>query len=243
MSEDAGACSNLKTKPRGSLGAGRGARGADRRPAGRLPSRDGPRRPIVVVRGPIHGVAACGVSAYPSEVTAQMVAKLSRAAAPRSNVLAREAGRRARGPSTPGVAVPCDDPLVRLAGGSGPETDSIVDGNRRWSVRVAASRCRGGRDAPRSRLAARGYRPRRHRRDGDRQHDRSERRCARRCWASRPELVLRAVAPASTTPGWHARSDAVSRRRRSRVNPVDPADALGIPGGRSAASRSPSSWA
>jgi nicotinate-nucleotide--dimethylbenzimidazole phosphoribosyltransferase len=80
-----------KTKPRGSLGelealavriasVRRTASIADLRPA------------LVLVAGD-HGVAAAGVSAYPQEVTAQMLANFAAGGAA-ANVLARQAGAR-----------------------------------------------------------------------------------------------------------------------------------------------------
>ena len=77
-----------KTKPRGSLGrleeVGMGI--VDIR--GRVPER---LRAVIVVAAGDHGVAAEGVSAYPQEVTAQMLANF-RAGGAAINVLARQAG-------------------------------------------------------------------------------------------------------------------------------------------------------
>jgi nicotinate-nucleotide--dimethylbenzimidazole phosphoribosyltransferase len=80
-----------KTKPRGSLGrleelacqiaAIRGSLGAE------------PPRKAVVVMGADHGVAEESVSAYPQEVTAQMLLNFARGGAA-INVLARQAGAR-----------------------------------------------------------------------------------------------------------------------------------------------------
>jgi len=107
---------DAKTKPRGSLGA-------LERVAVRIGALQGvavpavPEAAIVVVAAD-HGVAAEGVSAYPQEVTAQMVANF-RAGGAAINVLAREAGARlevvdagvgaptasiARGPAMPRAA-------------------------------------------------------------------------------------------------------------------------------------------
>jgi nicotinate-nucleotide--dimethylbenzimidazole phosphoribosyltransferase len=82
---------DLKTKPRGSLGglerlAVRIA-GIQRTSAPKLGT------PVVVVCAADHGVAAEGVSAYPSSVTAQMVANYAAGGAAVS-VLARRAGAR-----------------------------------------------------------------------------------------------------------------------------------------------------
>jgi nicotinate-nucleotide--dimethylbenzimidazole phosphoribosyltransferase len=100
---------DAKTKPRGSLGrleeiarcvgAIRGTASLAPLPAA-----------IVVVAGD-HGVAAEGVSAYPPEVTAQMVANFARGGAA-INVLAGRAGAELLVVDA-GVAAPIDDPAVR----------------------------------------------------------------------------------------------------------------------------------
>jgi nicotinate-nucleotide--dimethylbenzimidazole phosphoribosyltransferase len=82
---------DVKTKPRGSLGrlewlacrlaAARGAPAPQRAPH------------AVLVLAADHGIAAEGVSAYPSEVTGQMVANFARGGAA-LNVLARQVGAR-----------------------------------------------------------------------------------------------------------------------------------------------------
>jgi nicotinate-nucleotide--dimethylbenzimidazole phosphoribosyltransferase len=79
---------DAKTKPRGSLGRleALGTRIVEIR--GFVPAR---LRAVVVVAAADHGVAAEGVSAYPPEVTAQMVQNF-RAGGAAVNVLAREAG-------------------------------------------------------------------------------------------------------------------------------------------------------
>jgi nicotinate-nucleotide--dimethylbenzimidazole phosphoribosyltransferase len=64
-----------KTKPRGSLG--RVEQLAVRVAAARGTAAPGPLRPVVVVVAADHGVAADGVSAYPQEVTRQMVANFA----------------------------------------------------------------------------------------------------------------------------------------------------------------------
>src|SRR5579862_8730775 len=114
---------DLKTKPRGSLGrleeiAVRVARlqGVAAPPV--------PAAAIVVVAGD-HGVAAEGVSAYPQEVTAQMVANFVAGGAA-INVLAREAGARLVVVDA-GVAVPCEQPEVRSLR-FGPGTANIARG-------------------------------------------------------------------------------------------------------------------
>ena len=82
---------DAKTKPPGSLG--RLEELACRLAAirGRMP--DEPLRPAIVVAAADHGVAARGVSAYPIEVTAQMLANFAGGGAAIC-VLAREAGAR-----------------------------------------------------------------------------------------------------------------------------------------------------
>jgi nicotinate-nucleotide--dimethylbenzimidazole phosphoribosyltransferase len=81
---------DAKTKPRGSLGRLEelGCTLAGIR--GFVPER---LDAVIVVAAGDHGVAAEGVSAYPQEVTAQMVANFARGGAA-VNVLAREAGAR-----------------------------------------------------------------------------------------------------------------------------------------------------
>src|SRR5579862_2984952 len=114
---------DLKTKPRGSLG--RLEEIAVR--VARLQGVAAPPVPAaaVVVAAADHGVAAEGVSAYPAEVTAQMVANFAAGGAA-INVLAREAGARLVLVDA-GVAVACEQPEVRsLRFGAG--TASIAHG-------------------------------------------------------------------------------------------------------------------
>jgi nicotinate-nucleotide--dimethylbenzimidazole phosphoribosyltransferase len=79
---------DLKTKPRGSLGRLEelAARVAALRGSSAL-------EPAIVVAAADHGVAVEGVSAYPQEVTAQMLANFERGGAA-VNILARVAGAR-----------------------------------------------------------------------------------------------------------------------------------------------------
>jgi nicotinate-nucleotide--dimethylbenzimidazole phosphoribosyltransferase len=97
-----------KTKPRGSLGRLEelGCRLAGIR--GFVPER---LEAVVVVAAGDHGVAAEGVSAYPQEVTAQMVANFATGGAA-INVLARQAGARLVVVDA-GIAVPFEHELVR----------------------------------------------------------------------------------------------------------------------------------
>ena len=100
---------DLKTKPRGSLGRLEDLAAQVAALAG-LPSPQVPEAAIVVAAGD-HGVAAEGVSAYPAEVTAQMVANFAAGGAA-VNVLAREARARLVLVDA-GVAVPTPAPTVR----------------------------------------------------------------------------------------------------------------------------------
>jgi nicotinate-nucleotide--dimethylbenzimidazole phosphoribosyltransferase len=99
---------DAKTKPRGSLGRIEqlGCTLAGIR--GFVPQR---LECVVVVAAGDHGVAAEGVSAYPQEVTAQMVANFASGGAA-INVLAREAGARLLVVDA-GVAVPFEHESVR----------------------------------------------------------------------------------------------------------------------------------
>src|SRR5689334_8072724 len=83
----------MLTKPPGALGR---LEGLAERIAG-ITGQPRPRleRRLIVVAAADHGVAARGVSAYPSEVTAQMVANFLRGGAA-INVLAAHAGARVR---------------------------------------------------------------------------------------------------------------------------------------------------
>jgi len=82
---------DAKTKPRGSLGELEVL--AARVAAIRGTSSPGPLAAAVVVAAGDHGYAASGVSAYPQEVTAQMLANFAAGGAA-INVLARHAGAR-----------------------------------------------------------------------------------------------------------------------------------------------------
>jgi nicotinate-nucleotide--dimethylbenzimidazole phosphoribosyltransferase len=98
-----------KTKPRGSLG--RLEQIACRVAAIRGTAALAPLRAVIVVAAADHGVAAEGVSAYPPEVTAQMVANFARGGAA-INVLARRAGAGLLVVDA-GTAQPIDHPRVR----------------------------------------------------------------------------------------------------------------------------------
>jgi nicotinate-nucleotide--dimethylbenzimidazole phosphoribosyltransferase len=114
---------DAKTKPRGSLGA-------LEQLAVRVAALQGVAIPAVpeaaiVVAAADHGVAAEGVSAYPQEVTAQMVANFAAGGAA-INVLARAAGARLLVVDA-GVATPCTQPGVRPLR-FGPATANIARG-------------------------------------------------------------------------------------------------------------------
>jgi nicotinate-nucleotide--dimethylbenzimidazole phosphoribosyltransferase len=119
VSDDARRAYDSKTKPRGSLGRleDLGCRIAEIR--GFVPhSLDA----AIVVAAGDHGG---GVSAYPQEVTAQMVANFVAGGAA-INVLARQAGARLVVVDA-GVATPVDDPLVRSVR-IGPGTANMLEG-------------------------------------------------------------------------------------------------------------------
>jgi nicotinate-nucleotide--dimethylbenzimidazole phosphoribosyltransferase len=100
---------DLKTKPRRSLGRLETIAVDIAALTGQtVPPR--PEAAIVVAAGD-HGVAAEGVSAYPQEVTVQMVANFVTGGAA-INVLAREAGARLVVVDA-GIATPIDDPSIR----------------------------------------------------------------------------------------------------------------------------------
>ena len=111
-----------KTKPRGSLGRLEelGCRLAGIR--GFVPEQ---LDAVVVVAAGDHGVDAEGVSAYPQEVTAQMVANFAAGGAA-INVLARQAGARLVVVDA-GIAVPFEHELVRPVR-IGPGTANIAVG-------------------------------------------------------------------------------------------------------------------
>jgi len=99
---------DAKTKPRGSLGRLEELGCELARIRGFVPER---LEAAIVVAAGDHGVAAEGVSAYPSEVTAQMVANFAAGGAA-ANVLARQAGARLVVVDA-GIAQPFEHELVR----------------------------------------------------------------------------------------------------------------------------------
>jgi nicotinate-nucleotide--dimethylbenzimidazole phosphoribosyltransferase len=99
---------DTKTKPRGSLGRLEELGCTIARIRGFIPER---LESVIVVAAGDHGVTAEGVSAYPSEVTAQMVANFAAGGAA-VNVLAKQAGARLVLVDA-GIAVPFEHELVR----------------------------------------------------------------------------------------------------------------------------------
>ena len=126
-----------KTKPRGSLGRLEelGCRIAGIR--GFVPDR---LEAVIVVAAGDHGVAAQGVSAYPQEVTAQMVANFATGGAA-INVLARQAGARLIVVDA-GVAVPYEHDLVRPVR-IGPGTADMTAGPAMTAGQVQKARAAG----------------------------------------------------------------------------------------------------
>jgi len=100
---------DVKTKPRGSLG--RLEQLARRVAAIRGTAELGPLPATIVVAAADHGVATEGVSAYPPEVTRQMLANFAAGGAA-INVLARQAGVKVLVVDA-GVAQPVDNPQIR----------------------------------------------------------------------------------------------------------------------------------
>jgi nicotinate-nucleotide--dimethylbenzimidazole phosphoribosyltransferase len=99
------------TKPPGSLGRLEDLSVWVAACQGVCPPKQFERARVVVFAGD-HGVAAAGVSAYPPEVTAQMVANIDAGGAA-VNVLARVAGAVVR---VVDIAVDCDEPLTPAIG-------------------------------------------------------------------------------------------------------------------------------
>jgi nicotinate-nucleotide--dimethylbenzimidazole phosphoribosyltransferase len=107
---------DAKTKPRGSLGRLEELAARIAAVRGEIPASV---RPAIVVAAADHGVAAQGVSAYPQEVTGQMLANFAAGGAA-INVLARAAGARLVVVDA-GAAAPFEHPLVlsrRLGAGT-----------------------------------------------------------------------------------------------------------------------------
>ena len=155
---------DLKTKPRGSLGR-------LEQVAAQLAALEGvavPARPnaVLVVAAGDHGVAEEGVSAYPQEVTRQMVANFAAGGAA-INVLAREADARLVVVDT-GVVEPCADPAVR-AHRFGAGTANIARGPAMPRDAAVAAVVTGAALA--GELLDDGFDLIAARRDGDREHD------------------------------------------------------------------------
>jgi nicotinate-nucleotide--dimethylbenzimidazole phosphoribosyltransferase len=128
---------DAKTKPRRSLGRLEDIAAQIAAVRGAVPP--GLAAAIVVAAGD-HGVAAEGVSAYPQEVTAQMVLNFAAGGAA-INVLAREAGARLIVVDA-GVAVPVEHELVRSLR-LGPGTANLAVGPA-MSVALAEQAVRAG---------------------------------------------------------------------------------------------------
>jgi nicotinate-nucleotide--dimethylbenzimidazole phosphoribosyltransferase len=128
--DDARRAYDGKTKPRGSLGRLEelGCRISAIR--GFVPRS---LETVIVVAAGDHGVARAGVSAYPQEVTVQMVANFAGGGAA-INVLARQAGARLVLVDA-GVATPFQHELVRPVR-IGPGTASMLDGPAMTSAEV-----------------------------------------------------------------------------------------------------------
>ena len=101
---------DAKTKPRGSLGRIEELAARIAAVRGEIPAA---LEAAVVVAAADHGVAAEGVSAYPQEVTVQMLANFAAGGAA-INVLTRQAGARLVVVDA-GVAAPFEHPLVRTS--------------------------------------------------------------------------------------------------------------------------------
>jgi nicotinate-nucleotide--dimethylbenzimidazole phosphoribosyltransferase len=129
---------DAKTKPRGSLGRLEDL--AVRVAAIRGTARPGRLRAAIVLAAADHGVAACGVSAYPQEVTGQMLANFAAGGAAIC-VLARAAGADLHVFDL-GVRSPVPDPRIRdlrIAAG----TANITEGPAMTREQAAASLAAG----------------------------------------------------------------------------------------------------
>ena len=167
---------DAKTKPPGSLGRLEDVACRLAAIRGEVPR--APLAPAIVVAAADHGVAAQGVSAYPQEVTAQMLANFAGGGAAIC-VLAREPARGSSS-STPARST------RRRSPGCAPRSWTRHAGRRpdarAGDVALDGGRCCRTRDRARRGARRRPHRDRRGRRDGDRQHverERARRRAAR----------------------------------------------------------------
>jgi nicotinate-nucleotide--dimethylbenzimidazole phosphoribosyltransferase len=128
---------DAKTKPRGSLGELEAL--AVRVAAIRGTASPGPLRSAVVVAAGDHGYAARGVSAYPQEVTGQMLANFAAGGAA-INVLARQADARLVVVDA-GVLHPVEHPAIRplrLGAGTADATEGPATTRERALAGIAA---------------------------------------------------------------------------------------------------------
>ncbi len=194
---------DAKTKPRGSLGrleelAVRIASIVGEESPGRLEA-------AVVVAAGAHGVADEGVSAYPQEVTRQMVANFESGGAAVS-VLARQAGAR----------------VVVVDAGVGNPTGNIAVGPALTRDEAGELVDRGRADAARLRE------------DGVRVVVPGEMGIANSTVAAALAAALTGAGPADVCgPGTGLAAEGVARkvdvvRRALAANPVDPSDGLGV---------------
>ena len=156
---------DILTKPTGALGRLEDLSVWVAACQGHCPPRQFERARVVVFAGD-HGVARTGVSAYPPEVTAQMVANIDAGGAA-INVLAGIAGATVR---VVDIAVDCDEPLTdgdRRT--QGPPLQRQHRRRGRADADEVARRARGG-PADRRRGGRRRRRPADRRRHGHRKH-------------------------------------------------------------------------
>ena len=212
------------TKPPGSLGVLEDVAAQLAGIAGQLPARRCPSPPRVAVFAGDHGVHAQGVTPWPQEVTAQMVANFLAGGAV-VNAFAAELGAEVVVVDV-GVAAPLDAAPGLLDRKVRPGTADLADGPGDDPSTRPAGRSRSASRWPPT--WRRGRRLPGHRRHGHRQHHRVG-RAGLRLHRRRPGRRPPAAAPASTTRRWPARSR--SSRRAVAPRPgaaVDPEAALAV---------------
>ena len=201
-----------KTKPRGSLGELE--RLACRVAAIRRTPSPGRLRAAVVVAAADHGYARREVSAYPQEVTGQMLANFAAGGAA-VNVLARETGAQLVVVDA-GVAAPVEHQAVRslrLGAGTADATEGPAMDARPGAC--GSRRRHGARGGARRRRV----RDRRHGRHGHRQHD-GRGGVVRRLLPAEPEAVC-GRGTGLDDEGLARKVEAVGRALAA--NPADPA--------------------